>query len=372
MLTDLPLNIMPLAGQPPCAGRHQRLQRARVDARRPGAKPKVADRNRAAKLVRAGDARPSEDKLWWSRRRRGGAARLQSEGWKARRGPMPATRPRPKQGRRAQAKLPQRRGTRRRNATCCIRSISTPATLIAIDLAGKQPERTLALGGRPYDVAMARNGSRLYVSDWAGRARAGRRSGDLRVVAKIAVGEHPNQIAAHPDGRPAVRGLRQQQHVAVIDTSRGIVTETISTALFPKAPEGSTPDALAVSPDGKRCSSPTPTTIAWPWSTSQRPAAARCKASSPPAGIPRPWPSRPTASSCWSAWARETRPSRTRFPSRRRRQDKPEDDDPLPTRFRTSARRFPARCRSCRCPTTTNWPRTPRRCIATAPTPTSC
>ena len=32
---------------------------------------------------------------------------------------------------------------------------------------------------------------------------------------------------------------------------RGIVTETIYTALFPKAPEGSTPDALAVAPDGK-------------------------------------------------------------------------------------------------------------------------
>ena len=37
----------------------------------------------------------------------------------------------------------------------------------------------------------------------------------------------------------------------MIDTGRGIVTETIATALFPKAPEGSTPDALAVAPDGK-------------------------------------------------------------------------------------------------------------------------
>ena len=39
--------------------------------------------------------------------------------------------------------------------------------------------------------------------------------------------------------------------VYVIDSRRGIVTEVISTALFPKAPEGSTPDALVVSPDGK-------------------------------------------------------------------------------------------------------------------------
>src|SRR5206468_8271613 len=39
--------------------------------------------------------------------------------------------------------------------------------------------------------------------------------------------------------------------VSVIDTRRGIVTETIYTALFPRAPEGSTPDAVAVAPDGK-------------------------------------------------------------------------------------------------------------------------
>ena len=40
--------------------------------------------------------------------------------------------------------------------------------------------------------------------------------------------------------------------VSVIDTKRGVVTETIYTALFPKAPEGSTPDAVAVSPDGRK------------------------------------------------------------------------------------------------------------------------
>src|SRR5207342_2358218 len=39
--------------------------------------------------------------------------------------------------------------------------------------------------------------------------------------------------------------------VSVIDTRTGVVTETIYTALFPRAPEGSTPDALAVAPDGK-------------------------------------------------------------------------------------------------------------------------
>src|SRR5262249_51351883 len=43
------------------------------------------------------------------------------------------------------------------------------------------------VGVRPYDVALARNGPRLYVSDWAARAVLAVDPADLRVVAKIPV-----------------------------------------------------------------------------------------------------------------------------------------------------------------------------------------
>src|SRR5262249_27099496 len=73
----------------------------------------------------------------------------------------------------------------------------------------------------------------------------------LQVVARIAVGEHPNQIVVHPkDGRLFV-ACGSSDGVWVIEPKRGVVTEVIRTSLFPKAPEGSTPDAVAVSPDGK-------------------------------------------------------------------------------------------------------------------------
>jgi YVTN family beta-propeller protein len=124
--------------------------------------------------------------------------------------------------------------------------------LIAIDLSGKKPERTLAVGVRPYDVAMARNGSRLYVSDWAGRQVLAVDPDDLRVVDKIAVGEHPNQIALSPSDDRLFVACANSNQVAVIDTGRGLVSETIFTALFPKSPEGSTPDAVAISPDGNK------------------------------------------------------------------------------------------------------------------------
>jgi YVTN family beta-propeller protein len=123
-------------------------------------------------------------------------------------------------------------------------------TITALDLDGKKPARTGACGKRPYDIVRGRNGAQLYVSDWAGRAVLAVDPEALRVVARIPVGEHPNQMAVHPkDGRLFV-ACASSNCVSVIDTQRGVVAETIMTALFPKAPEGSTPDALALAPDG--------------------------------------------------------------------------------------------------------------------------
>ncbi len=100
-------------------------------------------------------------------------------------------------------------------------------------------------------MAVARNGTQVFVSDWAGRTVRVLEPNDLRTVARIAVGEHPNQIAVHPQDDRIFVACASSDCVSVIDTRRGIVTETIHTSLFPKAPEGSTPDALAVAADGK-------------------------------------------------------------------------------------------------------------------------
>jgi YVTN family beta-propeller protein len=123
-------------------------------------------------------------------------------------------------------------------------------TITALPLAGGAP-RTMACGGRPYDVAVARGGRQLYVSDWARRALLVLDAESLRVVSRIAVAEHPNQIAVHPRDDRLFVACASSNCVSVVDTRRGLVTETIMTSLFPRAPEGSTPDALAVAPDGQ-------------------------------------------------------------------------------------------------------------------------
>jgi len=123
--------------------------------------------------------------------------------------------------------------------------------ITAIDLKTGKPTATGNLGGRPYDVVVGPGGNLLYVSDWSRRQVLAVDPTDLRVMAKIPVGEHPNQLVLHPrDGRLFV-ACASSNSVHVIDTKKGIVTEVIYTGLFPKAPEGTTPDAVAVSPDGK-------------------------------------------------------------------------------------------------------------------------
>src|SRR5262249_32800659 len=124
-------------------------------------------------------------------------------------------------------------------------------SITALDLECGCGDKTAVIGGRPCGGAPARNGAQLYVSDWAGPAVLPITPENLKVLAGIAVGEHPNQLAAHPKDDRLFVACASSNCVSVLDTRRGIVVETIVTALFPRAPEGSTPDSLAVSPDGK-------------------------------------------------------------------------------------------------------------------------
>ena len=125
-----------------------------------------------------------------------------------------------------------------------------PGRINAISLKDKSV-KTGQLVGRPYDVVVGPGGHLLYVSDWAGRQVLAVDPVTLAVAARIPVGDHPTQIARHPaDGRLFV-ACGSADGVWVVDPKRGVVTEVINTKLFPKAPEGSTPDAVAVAPDGK-------------------------------------------------------------------------------------------------------------------------
>lgn len=120
-----------------------------------------------------------------------------------------------------------------------------------VEAATGKVKQSSTLGGRPYDIALSRNGKQLLVSDWSGRRVLFLDPETLGVVGRVAVGEHPNQIVLHPKDDRAFVPCASSNKVCVIDTVKGIVIEEVHTSLFPQAPEGSTPCAAAIHPEGK-------------------------------------------------------------------------------------------------------------------------
>ncbi len=122
-------------------------------------------------------------------------------------------------------------------------------------------------GAHPYSCAIGIDGRYLYVSNWGDKSVSAldMTSGDQ--VLRIAVGMRPNEMALAPDGRLFVacagdNTVHVIQTQSPLDTDRDKRTnqkvaqpedalEIISTSLYASSPEGSTPDAVAVSPDGK-------------------------------------------------------------------------------------------------------------------------
>jgi YVTN family beta-propeller protein len=250
-LTDLPLNILPLADNKYALvatsgyNKHE-LSLIELNSGR------VVDKQEVKQSWFGLALTPDEKRVWWSG---GGAGMLHSYELKnlqlKRIGAEEP--PQPKRGeRRETPKIAAfKSGLLLDSEKRILYSLDINAGSIAAVDPKSGETRTGKLGRRPYDVVRGRNGAQLYVSDWAGRAVLAVDPGSLRVVARISVGEHPNQMIVHPKDDRLFVACASSNCVSVLDTRRGVVTETISTSLFPRAPEGSTPDALALSPDGE-------------------------------------------------------------------------------------------------------------------------
>lgn len=121
------------------------------------------------------------------------------------------------------------------------------------------------VGLHPHTCVLGADHRHLYVSNWGSRTVSVVDTKNLHKVRDITVGIRPNDMALAPDGRLFV-ACSGDNTVHVIQT-RSVETpqaeaspnrrppegarEIISTSLYPESPEGSTPDAVAVSPDGK-------------------------------------------------------------------------------------------------------------------------
>ena len=104
-------------------------------------------------------------------------------------------------------------------------------------------------GSRPYGAVLSPDGKTLAVSNWGGESVSLLDPETLAERAQIPTGSHPNEMLWDAKGRLFVANSGANS-VSVIE--KGKVTETIKTSLDPKALVGSTPDALAITRDGKR------------------------------------------------------------------------------------------------------------------------
>lgn len=109
--------------------------------------------------------------------------------------------------------------------------------------------RVLIADADPLNVVWDEARSRAYVSLWGKSGVAVIDTNDGRVIGRWATGLHPNEMVLSRDGRLFVAngGLNT---VTVLDTGDGRPSETLSSAFSPGDLPGSTPDSLALSPDG--------------------------------------------------------------------------------------------------------------------------
>ena len=122
-------------------------------------------------------------------------------------------------------------------------------TVYKLDGQTRAVAATAKVGYRPYASALSPDGKTLAVSNWGSESVSLLNAADLTQQARVTVGNHPNELVWGRDGRLFVANAGSNT-VSVIEG--GTVIETIKTSLDPLDPIGSTPDALALSPDGKR------------------------------------------------------------------------------------------------------------------------
>lgn len=103
----------------------------------------------------------------------------------------------------------------------------------------------ITVDASPYDLVLTPDGGTLFVSNWSGNTISVIDTNANRVVSKIAAGRNPNDMELTSDGRLFVSNGNLNT-VSVIDIKTRLVTETVNVALYPSAPPGATPNALAL------------------------------------------------------------------------------------------------------------------------------
>lgn len=125
-------------------------------------------------------------------------------------------------------------------------------TLKVIDPAQRRVVNVIPVGVKPYTCVLSPDERTGYVSNWGEDTVAVVGLRENNVFANIKVREKPNDLVlGGKDGDRLFVANGNRNIVSAIDTTSNRVSEEIDIAILPNSPPGSTPNALALSEDGR-------------------------------------------------------------------------------------------------------------------------
>ncbi|HVJ09649.1 MAG TPA: alkaline phosphatase family protein [Acidisarcina sp.] len=120
-----------------------------------------------------------------------------------------------------------------------------PSNVVVFDAETHKIVTRIPVEVSPYQVLLSADGRRLFVSNWSSESISIIDTNNNKVLRTLHVGMNPNDLKLSADGRLFI-ACSNDNTVWVIDTHTLQVTERLSTTMTPLAPEGSTPNALAI------------------------------------------------------------------------------------------------------------------------------
>ena len=120
-----------------------------------------------------------------------------------------------------------------------------PSNVVVFDTNTHQIVTRIPVEVTPYQTVLSPDGKHLFVSNWSSESVSVIDTNTNAVIRTLHVGMNPNDMKISSDGRLFV-ACSNDNSVYVIDMRNVKVIERLSTTLTPLAPEGSTPNALAI------------------------------------------------------------------------------------------------------------------------------
>jgi YVTN family beta-propeller protein len=132
--------------------------------------------------------------------------------------------------------------------------------VVRIDLATRTVASAIPVGVHPYRPVLSSDGALLAVSNWGAATVSLVDAASGAVIATVRTADHPSDLAFSRDGRTLFVVESNRNLVAAVDVAARKIVRQISVAPGPDGPgtpsaeavlDGSTPNALALSPDGR-------------------------------------------------------------------------------------------------------------------------